>query len=159
MTVGAKKVDRSFRDVDPQRSKSLNRVDKQGHPPALAQLGESVEIVAKARGKFDVRNRQHARLCVHRRGQILNPNPAIATGHGPQTHPSRGKIHPGVNIGRILIRRRHDVVAVSPGKALGDKANSVRRAADKGEFVDVSVDKLHATSRGSFRVSVPTMTS
>ncbi len=85
---------------------------------------------------------QNPGAIIHRAGQVVHPDPAFAAWHRAKLNAPIRQMLPGVEVRRVLLGRRHHVIAGFPGKPLGNRANAVRRAADEGDFLRLRVDQL-----------------
>ncbi len=82
----------------------------------------------------------------HGPGRRRQIRPIRAGGDGPQGHPPARQVHPGIEVRRVLLGRRHDRVADSPGEPLGNQANARRGVGDESDLAGLRGGSIRAYS-------------
>src|SRR5262249_40444043 len=141
MTVCGQEIDGSPSDVDDMRTEPLDRIDEQRNLSSAAEFPEPIEVVAKARGEFDMADRQNPGRVVDCRGKVVDPDPSVVARDQPEGNTSACQVHPRIDVRRVLLRGGHHAVAFSPGKPFGDEADAVSRAGYEGDLVLTGADQ------------------
>src|SRR5581483_6936125 len=95
-----------------------------------AQGAEGAQVIAKAAGELDGTETQDPRARVHGGPDIVDGDAGTTARHEPGLDSFRFQVQPWIDVGRILLGRRDNVVAFAPGKALRDNADALARVLD-----------------------------
>jgi hypothetical protein len=134
--VGVRRQEVNMLDAGGKGAERLNAIDAKKNVPFVQRLADGVEFQAPARDKMVRRQRDQAGLLIGLADDVDGPDAAVVPGVEEADFDAfLRQGHPGIDVGRVVVEVRQNVVALAQRQAAGDEAQRQRSWADEGDLL------------------------